>query len=226
MKVVIKFLRPWCGRVSIYFLLLALFGLSYTTSTRAEDTNTATTDSDDTTSTTDTTTGDTSSITTTPAAGITAIIDTGILEGRLLGVRDEGVLEYDFVNNDSVADDEYDTRHGTIMAEIFNSVAPTERIMPLKVTASASDSSGAEARQNAAVALANSTPGVSVIVLNSIRPVSSELLRAAADKGKTIVINAGNQGAPNPTGSATIIPSLPGGIIVGRHTRNRVHSSC
>jgi len=218
MKVVIKFLRPWCGRASIYFLLLALFGLSYTTSTRAEDTNTATTDSDDTTSTTDTTTGDTSSITTTPAVGITAIIDTGILEGRLLGVRDEGVLEYDFVNNDSVADDEYDTRHGTIMAEIFNSVAPTERIMPLKVTASASDSSGAEARQNAAVALANSTPGVSVIVLNSIRPVSSELLRAAADKGKTIVINAGNQGAPNPTGSATIIPSLPGGIIVGGHT--------
>lgn len=219
MKVVIKSLWRWCGRVSIYFLLLALFGLSYTTSTRAEDANTAATVSDDTTSTTDTTTDDTSSTTTTPSAGITAIIDTGILEGRLLGVRDEGVLEYDFVNNDSVADDEYDTRHGTIMAEIFNSVAPTERIMPLKVTASPSDSSGAETRQNAAVTLANSTPGVSVIVLNSIRPVSSELLRIAADQGKTIVINAGNQGAPNPTGSATIIPSIPGGIIVGGHTR-------
>ena len=118
MKVVIKSLRRWCGRVSIYFLLLALFGLSYTTSTRAEDANTATTVSDDTTSTTDTTTDDTSSTTTTPSAGITAIIDPGIPEGRLLEVRDEGVLEYDFVNNDSVADDEYDTRHGTIMAEI------------------------------------------------------------------------------------------------------------
>jgi len=151
-------------------------------------------------------------------AQVTAIIDTGIHADVLLGVREEGVLEYDFVDDDNIADDQYDNFHGTFMAIVFNSEAPSERIMPLKVTASKTDFNNVEIRQNAALQLANDTEQVGTIVLNSTRPLDAALLQESVNKGKTIIINAGNQAAPNPTGTATLVPSLNGGgIIVGGH---------
>ena len=151
-------------------------------------------------------------------AEVTAIIDTGIHSDILLGVRDEGILEYDFIDDDKIADDQYENEHGTFLAKIFHSEAPSHRIMPLKVTASIRDLGNVEIRQNAAVQLANSTEQVGIILLNSTRPVEVDLLQVAVNKGKTIVINAGNQAAASPTGAATLVPSLNGaGIIVGGH---------
>ncbi|MDP6960665.1 MAG: S8 family serine peptidase [Dehalococcoidia bacterium] len=151
-------------------------------------------------------------------AQVTAIIDTGIDADVLLGVRDEGVLEYDFVDDDNLADDQYETKHGTFLAVIFHSEAPSERIMPLKVTASKTDLDNVEIRQNAALQLANDTEQVGTIVLNNTRPLNGVLLQESVNKGKTIVINAGNQSAASPTGTATLVPSLNGaGIIVGGH---------
>ncbi len=75
-------------------------------------------------------------ITPVPAGAVlTAIVDSGIKSSdRLTLPIDEGVLEYDFVRNDNIADDKTYNRHGTFMARTFNQVAATERIMPLKVT--------------------------------------------------------------------------------------------
>jgi len=164
-------------------------------------------------------------ITPVPAGAVfTAIVDSGIEQSALLHVRAEGVLEYDFAHNDNIANDERVDRHGTFMALTFNQAAPTERIMPLKITGQRPDMSdlwqqALLPRVNAALTLVNSTPAVSVVLLNSFWPVDIDLLKTAASKGKVVVINAGNQGGKEPENTATRIPLLNGaGIIVGGHT--------
>ncbi len=164
-------------------------------------------------------------ITPAPAGAVlTAIVDSGINQSELLHVRAEGVLEYDFARNDNIADDERVDRHGTFMARTFNQAAPTERIMPLKITAQRPNMSDLWQQQllprvNAALTLVNSTPAVSIVLLNSIWPVDAGLLKTAASKGKVVVINAGNRGGNEPHHTATKIPLLNGaGIIVGGHT--------
>ncbi len=164
-------------------------------------------------------------ITPVPAGAVfTAIVDSGIEQSALLHVRAEGVLEYDFAHNDNIANDERVDRHGTFMALTFNQAAPTERIMPLKITGQRPDMSDLWQqvllpRVNAALTLVNSTPAVSVVLLNSFWPVDIDLLKTAASKGKVVVINAGNQGGKEPENTATRIPLLNGaGIIVGGHT--------
>ncbi len=164
-------------------------------------------------------------ITPVPAGAVfTAIVDSGIEQSALLHVRAEGVLEYDFAHNDNIANDERVDRHGTFMALTFNQAAPTERIMPLKITGQRPDMSdlwqqALLPRVNAALTLVNSTPAVSVVLLNSFWPVDIDLLKTAASKGKVVVINAGNQGGKEPKNTATRIPLLNGaGIIVGGHT--------
>ncbi len=164
-------------------------------------------------------------ITPVPAGAVfTAIVDSGIEQSARLHVRAEGVLEYDFAHNDNIANDERVDRHGTFMALTFNQAAPTERIMPLKITGQRPDMSdlwqqALLPRVNAALTLVNSTPAVSVVLLNSFWPVDIDLLKTAASKGKVVVINAGNQGGKEPENTATRIPLLNGaGIIVGGHT--------
>ena len=173
-------------------------------------------------------------ITPVPAGAVfTAIVDTGIESSALLHVRDEEVLEYDFVNNDNIADDMKHGRHGTFMAQTFNQVAPTERIMPLKITeghdAKWLDPSTQQAllpRVNAALTMVNDTPAASIVLLNSYWPVDNNLLKTAADKGKVVVINAGNQGQNEPKNTAKKIPLLNGaGVIVGGHTAKGIIAS-
>ena len=164
-------------------------------------------------------------ITPAPAGAVfTAMVDSGIEPSALLHVRDEGILEYDFARNDNIANDERPDQHGTFMARTFNQMAPTERIMPLKITAQRPDMSDLWQQQllprvNAALTLVNDTPAVAIVVLNSMWPVDTDLLKTTANKGKVVVVNAGNEGGNEPTNTATKIPLLNGaGIIVGGHT--------
>jgi len=171
-------------------------------------------------------------ITPVPAGAVlTAIVDSGIKSSdRLTLPIDEGVLEYDFVRNDNIADDKTYNRHGTFMARTFNQVAATERIMPLKVTEGQKlptlhphTQKALLPRVNAALTLVNNTPAVSIVLLNRAWPVDTALLKTAASKGKVVVINAGNKGQNEPKNTAKKIPLLNGaGIIVGGHTAKGV----
>ncbi len=147
---------------------------------------------------------------------ITAALDTGLASDVMLGVR---VAGFDFVDNDADNTDRDSDRHGTNQALIFNDVAPASRFMPLRTYTGNGDSGQMLlTRGQAAIDFALDNPDVKVIMLNRLQPIDVGRLQTAVNRDVVVVINAGNQGKPNPEGSATLIPQLAGGgLIVAGH---------
>ncbi|GJL81665.1 MAG: hypothetical protein DHS20C01_12990 [marine bacterium B5-7] len=150
---------------------------------------------------------------------ITASLDTGVDNDQMTDVRVPG---FDFVDNDADTNDRSSNSHGTFQALIYHDHAPTSRYMSIRTYTGNGDSGKMLlSRGQAAVDFALANPAVKVLMINRLQPIDAGRLQTAAKRDVTVLINSGNQGQPNPQGSATLIPQLGGkGLIVAAHTED------
>lgn len=130
---------------------------------------------------------------------------------------------YDFYNSDSDPDDDSPTLHGTVETQILSSSASSDeiQIIPLKVTGP--NWEGDATVTDSALHYAAGLPEATVILKTTGAPGSIGAYQTLALNGKLVIINAGNNGAENPTVESQVVATLDGsGIIVGAVDGNNV----
>lgn len=124
-----------------------------------------------------------------------------------------GPGEYDFINNDSVADDESPNGHGTTASQMINAAFPGVTIVPLKVVSGSGDHP--QSATDAALQAAAANSSVRIIAVSAASFAPSSAMATASGAGKFISIAAGNDGASAPNGLSQASAGLPGVVIVG-----------
>ena len=139
---------------------------------------------------------------------------------------------YDFVNNDDDPFDDEDSitdGHGTASAAIIvgnwngvgvGGIAPSARILPVKITDENNETSGTLISQGGNYAAAD--PSVRIILLESVGASTSDeefnSFLSAVAKGKLIIAPSGNAGQASPFDPANSFAALgEAGLVVGSH---------
>lgn len=158
------------------------------------------------------------------AQAVVAVMDTGVTITPDIknNIAPGG---FNFVNNTANFADDSSNTHGTAVARSIVDVDKNTLILPVKTidgdfnpNRTAIDAGYDYAASNSSVRIINHSNG-------SRNPATPARIINAAAAGKLIIVQAGNDSLPNPTGDARTVPALGGrGIIVGANSGNDVAS--
>ena len=148
------------------------------------------------------------------------LLDTGVNTASLPADAPIAAGGWNFVDDNEDTDDTSADRHGTAMASILIDEAPGASIVVIRTEPGDEvyDSDAASAGYDYASSATGSGGGVQIILRTNaaVNPASSASVIGAANAGKLIVMQAGNQAGAEPVGDAVLASSLAGrGLIVG-----------
>jgi hypothetical protein len=148
------------------------------------------------------------------------LLDTGVNIASLPADARFAAGGWNFVENNTDTDDTSADRHGTAMAGILIEEAPGASIVVIRTAPGDGiyDSEAATAGLTYASTTTGSGGGIQIILRpnSAVNPASTASVIGAANAGKLIVMQAGNQAGPEPVGDAILASLLNGrGLVAG-----------
>ena len=148
------------------------------------------------------------------------LLDTGVNIASLPADAQIAAGGWNFIENNADTDDISTDRHGTAMAGILIEEAPGASIVVIRTATGDGiyDSEAATAGLTYATSATGSSGGIQIIVRpnSAVNPASTASVIGAANAGKLIVMQAGNQAGPEPVGDAILASLLNGrGLVAG-----------
>ena len=148
------------------------------------------------------------------------LLDTGVNIASLPADAQIAAGGWNFVENNADTDDTSTYRHGTAMANILMEEAGGASIVVIRTATGDGiyDAGAATAGLTYATTATGASGGIQIILRpnSAVNPASTASVIGAANAGKLIVMQAGNQAGPEPVGDAILASLLNGrGLVAG-----------